>query len=133
MSSHGKDLKNNPEFKRSPCPVASTLDILGDKWTLLVVRDLLMGKRTYGEFLKSPERIPTNILAERLKRLEQAGIIAKARYQDRPVRYAYTLTTMGHDLQPVLLAMIDWGNRYLPGTLPKSRIMDMLGRATAGD
>src|SRR5438105_4349626 len=55
---------------RSPCPVACTLDIIGDRWTLLLIRDLLAGKKRYGEFLASPERIPTNILAERLKRLE---------------------------------------------------------------
>jgi len=133
MSRHESSLKNVREFKRSPCPVASTLDILGDKWTLLVVRDLLMGKTTYGDFQKSPERIPTNILAERLKRLEQAGIIEKSRYQDRPVRYAYALTTMGRDLQPVLLAMVDWGNRYLPGTLPKARIIEMLAKANPGN
>ena len=129
MNSRSKDLEKTAEFKRSPCPVASTLDILGDKWTLLVVRDLFMGKRTYGDFQKSPERIPTNILAERLKRLERAGIIEKSRYQERPVRHAYTLTAMGTDLQPVLLAMINWGNRHLPGTIPKSRIMAILGKA----
>jgi len=133
MSHSAKNLKNTREFKRSPCPVASTLDILGDKWTLLVVRDLLMGKTTYGDFQKSPERIPTNILAERLKRLELAGIIGKSRYQDRPVRYAYALTPMGRDLQPVLLAMVDWGNRYLPGTLPKSRILAMQGKTKPGE
>jgi len=132
MPGDGNNLKKSREFKRSPCPVASTLDILGDKWTLLVVRDLLMGKTTYGDFQKSPERIPTNILAERLKRLELAGIIEKSRYQERPVRYAYALTTMGRDLQPVLLAVVDWGNRYLPGTLPKARIIAMLEKAKPG-
>jgi DNA-binding HxlR family transcriptional regulator len=128
MDDTPKQAKYTGKFKRSPCPVAGTLDILGDKWTLLVVRDLLMGKTTYGDFHKSPERIPTNILAERLKRLEQAGIIEKSRYQQRPVRYAYTLTGKGRDLQPVLLALVDWGNRHLPGTLPKARILEMLGR-----
>lgn len=132
MSSRRDKVKNTTEFKRSPCPVASTLDILGDKWTLLVVRDLFMGKTTYGDFQKSPERIPTNILAERLKRLERANIIEKQRYQDRPVRYAYTLTAKGRDLQPVLLAIIDWGNLHLPGTLSKARIMEMLDKAKSG-
>jgi len=77
---------------RSPCPVACCLDLLGDKWTLLVVRDLLLGKTTYSEFQKSPEGIPTNILAERLKRLLAAGVIEKSQYQERPKRYAYHLT-----------------------------------------
>ena len=107
---------------RSPCPIACSLDLLGDKWTLLVVRDLLLGKTTYSEFQKSPEGIPTNILAERLKRLQAAGIIGKSQYQERPVRYAYHLTAKGRDLQPVLLAMIDWGNKHIPGTVPREQI-----------
>ncbi len=113
---------------RSPCPVACTLDLLGDKWTLLVVRDLLLGKKTYTEFQNSPEKIPTNILAERLKRLQAAGVIAREKYQERPVRYAYQLTDKGHDLAPVLSAMIDWGNRYVEGTVPRERIEAMLAK-----
>ena len=114
---------------RSPCPVACSLDLLGDKWTLLVVRDLLLGKQTYSEFQRSPEGIPTNILAERLKRLQAAGIIDKTEYQQRPVRYAYRLTEKGRDLQPVLLAMIDWGNKHIPGTVPRKQIEAMASRA----
>jgi DNA-binding HxlR family transcriptional regulator len=107
---------------RSPCPVACSLDLLGDKWTLLVVRDLLLGKTTYTEFQQSPEGIPTNILAERLKRLLAAGIVEKSRYQERPVRYAYHLTEKGRDLGPVLSALVDWGNRHIPGTVPREQI-----------
>lgn len=114
---------------RSPCPVACSLDLFGDKWSLLVVRDLLLGKTTYSEFQKSPEGIPTNILAERLKRLLAAGVIEKSRYQERPVRYAYQLTSKGRDLQPVLLAMIDWGNNHVPGTLSRAEIEAMVQRA----
>ena len=114
---------------RSPCPVACSLDLFGDKWSLLVVRDLLLGKTTYSEFQKSPEGIPTNILAERLKRLLAAGIIEKSRYQERPVRYAYQLTSKGRDLQPILLAMIDWGNNHVPGTLSRAEIETMVERA----
>lgn len=106
-----------PRFPRSPCPVAVTLDILGDKWTLLVVRDLFMGKRLYGEFTASPEAIPTNILAERLKRLEAQGLISKTPYQERPLRYAYALTDKGRGLAPVLMEMARWGNKHYPGTL----------------
>lgn len=104
-------------FPRSACPVAVTLDILGDKWTLLVVRDLFMGKRLYGEFIASPEAIPTNILADRLKRLETQSIVSKKPYQERPVRYAYTLTAMGRDLLPVLMEIVRWGNKHFPGTM----------------
>ena len=117
---------------RSPCPVACTLDLLGDKWTLLVVRDLLLGKATYSEFQQSPEQIPTNILAERLKRLQAAGIVTRERYQERPVRYHYLLTDKGRDLYPVLSAMIDWGNRHIPGTLPRNRIEAQLRRKRSG-
>ena len=114
--------------KRSACGVASTLDLLGDKWTLLVVRDLLLGKQTYSEFQKSPEGIPTNILAERLKRLQQAGIIEKTQYQERPVRYAYTLTDKGRDLGPVLRSMVTWANRYIPGTYTLQEVDEMIER-----
>lgn len=103
-------------FARSVCPVANLLDVVGDKWSLLVVRDLIRGNETYSELLDSPERIPTNILAERLKRLERAGIVAKAPYQQRPVRYSYTLTKRGRDLGDILLALVRWGKRHLPGT-----------------
>jgi len=102
---------------RSPCAIANSLDIVGDKWSLLVVRDLLHGKRTYGELVDSPERIPTNILADRLKRLEAAGIVSGTPYQERPVRYAYALTPKGKDLGGVLLAFVRWGKRHIPGTV----------------
>ncbi len=104
-------------FARSACAVANSLDILGDKWSLLVVRDLLHGKRTYGELALSPERIPTNILAERLERLSSAGIVTKTPYQQRPVRYAYTLTPKGRALGEVLLAFVRWGKQHIPGTI----------------
>jgi DNA-binding HxlR family transcriptional regulator len=103
-------------FRRSPCAVANTLDLIGDKWSLLVVRDLLHGKQTYGELADSLERIPTNILADRLVRLESAGIITRRAYQERPVRYAYTLTKKGSALGDVLLALVRWGQEHIPGT-----------------
>ncbi len=110
------DLSESSGFKRSACAVANTLELVGDKWSLLVVRDLLHGKRTYGELADSPEGIPTNILAERLRRLESAGIISSAAYQDRPMRYAYTLTKKGVALGDVLLSLVRWGKEYIPGT-----------------
>jgi DNA-binding HxlR family transcriptional regulator len=104
-------------FARSACALANSLDILGDKWSLLVVRDMLHGKRTYGELALSPERIPTNILADRLQRLEGAGIITSTPYQERPVRNAYTLTPKGRALGEVLLAFVRWGKQHIPGTV----------------
>jgi DNA-binding HxlR family transcriptional regulator len=104
-------------FSRSACAIANSLDILGDKWSLLVVRDLLHGKHTYGELALSPERIPTNILADRLERLESTGIVTRAPYQQRPVRYSYSLTPKGSALGEVLLAFVRWGKQYIPGTV----------------
>jgi len=101
---------------RSVCPIARTLELVGDKWSLLLIRDMRFGKRTYGELLDSPEGIPTNILADRLKRLEEAGLAERAEYQDRPVRYAYTLTEKGQDLGNVLLALKRWGEANIPGS-----------------
>jgi DNA-binding HxlR family transcriptional regulator len=103
-------------FLRSPCAVACSLDLVGDKWSLLVVRDLLRGNVTYGDLQNSPEGIPTNILADRLKRLEEARLISKSAYQEHPVRYAYELTEKGKDLGEVLLAFVRWGKKYIPGT-----------------
>ena len=107
---------------RSPCPITNTLDILGDKWTLLVIRDLFAGKSTYGEFQSSPEGIPTNILADRLKRLAMHGLIEKTPYQERPVRYSYKLTNVGRSLAPVLKAMVNWGNRNISGTASRMKL-----------
>ena len=110
-----KDEKSSG-LRRSPCPVANTLDLVGDKWSLLIIRDMRHGKRTYGELAQSPEGIPTNILADRLCRLEDAGIIESAAYQERPVRYAYTLTDKGNDLGELLGALVRWGKKHIPGT-----------------
>ena len=119
MKNQKHSTKNNKLIGRSICPIASTLDVIGDKWSLLVIRDLIVGKKTYGEFQNSPEGIPTNILAERLKRLEYHGIIEKHPYQERPVRYAYTLTKKGQALGPMLKDIIKWGLKYIPGTQAK--------------
>jgi DNA-binding HxlR family transcriptional regulator len=102
--------------KRSSCPVACALDFAGDKWTLLVVRDLLRGRDTYGALAGSDEGIPTNILADRLRRMEDAGLIVAKPYQERPVRYAYALTEKGRDLGDVLAAMARWGKKHVRGT-----------------
>ncbi|MFC5437672.1 winged helix-turn-helix transcriptional regulator [Rhodanobacter umsongensis] len=110
-------MSTHKTFLRSPCAVANSLDVVGDKWSLLVVRDLLHGKHTYGELADSPEGIPTNILADRLKRLESAGIIDRAPYQERPIRYSYSLTRKGKDLGGVLLAFVQWGKQHIPGTV----------------
>ena len=90
--------------------------MIGDKWSMVILRDMLIGKSKYGEFLTSPEGIPTNILAERLKRLTGLGLIEKTPYQDRPVRHAYRLTERGEALLPVLQEISKWGNRFIRDT-----------------
>ena len=103
-------------FQRSACPVACALDIIGDKWTMLVIRDMLRGKSRFSEFMESEEGIKTNILTDRLKRLEQAGLVTKHPYQTNPPRFEYQLTDTGKDVWPVIKAIIQWSNRNIPGT-----------------
>ena len=102
---------------RSACPISAALELVGDKWSLLVIRDLLFrGKTQFGELLDASEGISTNILTQRLNKLEASGIIERQPYQENPVRYSYTLTRRGLELEPVLLELIDWGNRHIKGT-----------------
>src|SRR5262245_23211378 len=103
--------------ERSRCPIANVLDLLGDRWTLLVVRDLLLFERhRFSEFAAAGETIPTNVLADRLERLRGARLVTRRRYQKHPPRYEYHLTRRGRDLGPVLREMGRWANRHLPGT-----------------
>lgn len=95
--------------RRSPCPVACSLDIFGDRWSLLIIRDLFFGRSRFKDFTASPEGIPTNILAERLERLLAHGIIEQIPADDGTKRLAYRLTEKGKALEPVLEAMRDWG------------------------
>lgn len=109
--------KSEHEF-RSRCSIARSLEILGDKWTLLVVRDLMWhGKHTFQELQNSEEHLPPNLLSQRLKRLMEWGLIEREAYQDRPVRYRYTLTERGRELEPVLLQIMGWGHAHLGGGL----------------
>lgn len=95
---------------RSPCVIGNVLDVFGDRWTLLLIRDLLFsGKHEYKEFLASPEKIATNILADRLKRLAACGIIDEVSHPSNKSRKLYYLTTRGKDLLPMLVEMIRWG------------------------
>jgi DNA-binding HxlR family transcriptional regulator len=112
---------------RSRCPIASTLDVVGDKWTLLVVRDLLFaGTRRFADFLASSEGISTNILADRLDRLVALGAVERSKYQERPVRYEYHLTQRGRDLAPVLREIARWGGNHVPGAFQVPAAMECL-------
>lgn len=102
--------------KRSPCPVACTLDILGDKWTLLIIRDLFCGKTRYRDFLASPEHIATNILADRLLRLVEHRLVKATRSPVRAGSEDYALTAKGRALYPLLDAIRRWGLKNIKGT-----------------
>ena len=95
------------------CPVAFALDIFGDRWSLLIVRDLLLrGNESYGEFLESGEGIATNVLADRLKILAAAGIIIKSSDPNNRRRNIYKLTQKGLELAPALIEIIRWSGKY---------------------
>jgi DNA-binding HxlR family transcriptional regulator len=112
----GRDRLRKMSFRRSDCAIACALDVIGDKWTLLIIRDLFIGRSRYGEFLKAGEGIPTNVLASRLRRLEAAGLVER-KLDPRPrSRYAYRLTKAGRRLGPVLDALITWARSQIPGT-----------------
>lgn len=99
--------------KRSDCPISCSLDVWGDKWSLLIVRDLMFAKQcTYGDFLKSGEKIATNILASRLQTLEENGIITKSDHPDSKAKVLYKLTQKGIDLMPIMIEMQLWADKY---------------------
>ena len=103
--------------KRSDCPVSFTLDLLGDKWTLLIIRDMIFyDKKFYRDFLGSEEKIATNILANRLKNLQKAGLVVRSKDADKKTQYIYGLTDKGLDLLPIVLQMVLWGAKYDPKT-----------------
>ncbi|MBD8081905.1 winged helix-turn-helix transcriptional regulator [Chryseobacterium caseinilyticum] len=108
--------------KRSDCPISSSLDVWGDKWSLLIVRDLMFKKQsTYGEFLKSDEKIATNILASRLLMLEENGIISKQDHPDSKAKVLYKLTEKGIHLLPLLIEINLWAEKY--SEIPESQKM----------
>ena len=105
-----------PEHCRSSCPIASTLDLLGDKWSLLIIRDIALFQRYRNkDFQQAREGIPSNILADRLKQLVTYGLLEKRLYQEKPPRYEYHLTDAGEDLLPVIKAMAMWSMKHLKG------------------
>lgn len=101
---------------RSVCPVACTLDLFGDKWTLLIIRDLYLGRRYFKDFLASPERIATNILSDRLNRLLESDIVCALPDDHTVGRNTYALTEKGQSLIPLLEAIKDWGLANIEGT-----------------
>ncbi len=103
---------------RSTCPIACSLDVLGDRWTLLIVRELISGKRRFGQLSLSPEKIATNILADRLRHMEGDGIIETLQYALNPPRFEYQLTVKGKALLPVLQEIERWANEHMKNCAP---------------
>ncbi len=112
----GKPQKNAGDLFRSPCPVAFALDVFGDRWTLLVIRDLMIGRSRFKDFTASPEGIPTNILSDRLARLLRHGLAEQVPVGDGSLRLGYRLTEKGSSLRPLLEVMRDWGLKWEPAT-----------------
>lgn len=111
---------------RSGCPISIALELLGDPWTLLIVRDLMFkGLKTFGDFQGAGEGIASNVLTDRLERLLQAGIITKARDREDGRRFAYRLTTKGLDLAPVLIELVLWSARYENTDAPPATVRAM--------
>jgi DNA-binding HxlR family transcriptional regulator len=100
---------------RSDCPISYTLDFLGDKWTLLILRDMVFaGKSSYGDFLNSKEKIATNVLADKLNKLEEYGFVTKKVSAEKKNKFLFTLTQKGIDLVPIIMEMTIWGSAYNP-------------------
>lgn len=98
---------------RSECPLSYSLDVFGDKWSLLIIRDLMFtNKCTYNDFIKSEEGIATNILAARLKSLEENGIIKKLEHPDSKAKKLYKLTQKGIELLPIIMEIYIWTDKY---------------------
>ena len=117
---------------RSHCPIAFALELIGDQWSLLILRDLLFkGKRLYGEFLNSEEGIATNILAERLARLEKTGIITKTNDPSNKKQFIYAPTRKGLELVPLLLEMIRWSAKHDPKTAAPKEFIRRLEKDSA--
>lgn len=120
--------------ERSVCPVACVLDLVGDRWTLLVVRDLLRGKRSFEEFAASPEGIATNILAARLKQLVEAGLVERRSDAADRRRVFYQLTPAGERLRSLVKAIAAWGLRHIPGTaVPTDAVVSAVSAVSAVD
>lgn len=121
--------RRTPRSRRSDCPISVTLELLGDEWSLLVVRDLMFkGLRTFREFAEAGEGIASNVLAERLARLEAAGVVTRRPDPEDRRRIVYRLTEKGIDLAPVLVEMVLWAARHEETAAPAATVREMRDR-----
>lgn len=118
-------------YEDQVCSIARTLEVIGDRWTMLVIRDAFLGVRRFDDFQRSLG-IARNVLTDRLTRLCDGGVLQRRRYQQRPERFEYQLTQQGLDLWPVLVSLLTWGDRYLADDGPPRLILhrDCGGRIT---
>lgn len=105
-------------YEGQVCSIARTLELVGERWTILIVRDLFLGLRRFDEFLDSLG-IASNVLTDRLNRLVDEGIVERVRYSERPERFEYRLTPKGRELRLVLLALMQWGDRHISSKPPR--------------
>ncbi|TGD82742.1 winged helix-turn-helix transcriptional regulator [Hymenobacter wooponensis] len=118
--------------QRSTCPISTALDVLGDKWTLLILRDMVFaGKSTYGQFLQSAEKMATNILADRLAVLESQGILTKAVAADKKSKFTYRLTEKGVDTVPLIIELVLWGAKHCPTIVDSGLLAELQGEKDA--
>ncbi len=115
------------ELETEACPVARALSVIGDRWTLLILRDCFLGLRRFDDF-QSNLGITRHVLADRLKTLEARGLLRREQYQERPPRFEYRLTETGKDLFPVLVSLITWGNAAVPS--PEDEPYRLVSRQT---
>ncbi len=117
---------------RSPCPMANGLDILGDRWTLLIIRDLMLtNRREFGHFLNSGEGISTNILTERLERLQSSGIISKEAHPEHGKKFIYQLTERGLGLAPMMIEFTLWAYENIEGIFMPPELYQLMKNRTA--
>lgn len=102
------------DIDQQPCSLARSLAIIGDNWTLLVLRDCFLGVRRFDDF-QQRLGVTRHVLSDRLRKLADGGVLEKVAYQERPLRHEYRLTTMGRDLYPVIAHLAQWGDKYLAG------------------
>lgn len=109
------------DYEGLNCSIARTLEVVGERWSLLVIRDAFLGVRRFDEF-QSSLGLSRNVLAARLARLVELGVLRKEAYSERPVRYEYRLTERGKDLFPVIMSLVDWGDRHAPTAAGPPRV-----------
>ncbi len=110
-----------PRSYNQTCPIARTLDIIGDRWTMLIVRDLFLGETRFNQFLTSSPGLPTKLLADRLKKLVEHGLVQRVIYSQHPLRAEYRLTEDGQTLAPIVEAIVRWGLDHCFEDEPEAR------------